>query len=246
MGCTAGRIPTMTTTTEDDAGNLDLSLETAAADEPLVDSVYRVLRDAICEGRLEPNRRLAQIPLAEHLGISRTPVRDALQRLAQDGLVRAVSFRGFVVSEFSARQVLDVYEIRMSLEPLAVQSAVPAFTALDIAKLDYICDETETTGVDDVPRLYALNANFHRALVEPCRNKLAVRLLEQIWQMPSSLRVFHTQATLGTALKASAQEHRGIIRAIQKGQDPHAIADLVYKHIAKAQKETIDALADAT
>lgn len=235
----------MSSATDDEPSNLDLSLETAAADEPLVDSVYRILRDAICDGRLEPNRRLAQIPLAEHLGISRTPVRDALQRLAQEGLVRAVSFRGFVVSEFSARQVLDVYEIRMSLEPLAVRSAAPAFTALDIAKLILICDETQTTGVHDVPRLYDLNADFHRALIEPCRNRLAVRLLEQLWQMPSSLRVFHTQATLGTALKVSAKEHRGIVRAIQQGQDPQAIADLVYKHIAKAQQETIDALAGA-
>ncbi len=236
----------MTAAAGDEPANLDLTLDTTSSDGPLVDSVYAILRDAICDGRLEPNRRLAQIPLAEHLGISRTPVRDALQRLAQEGLVRAVSFRGFVVSEFSARQVLDIYEIRLSLEPLAVRGAAPGYTELDIAKLNQICEATETTVVQDVPRLYALNADFHRALVAPCPNKLGVRLLDQLWQMPSSLRVFHTQAALGTALKASAKQHRLIVRAIEEGRDIDAIVALVHEHIAQAQQETIDALADAS
>ena len=233
----------MSTAPEQDPPDLALSLEAAPADEPLVDSVYRTLRDAICDGRLEPNRKLAQIPLAEHLGISRTPVRDALQRLAQEGLVRAVSFRGFVVSEFSAREVLDVYEVRVALEPMAVQAATGNYSRLDIAKLTHVCDETEATDVRDVARLYALNGEFHRALVEPCANRLAVRLLEQLWQMPSSLRVFHAQAALGTALKESAVEHRAIVGAIEAG-DPDVVVDRVRQHIRRAQQETIEALAE--
>jgi DNA-binding GntR family transcriptional regulator len=236
----------MTVATDDeDPAYLNLSLTDAPADEPLVDSVYGILRDAICDGRLGSNRRLAQIPIAEHLGISRTPVRDALQRLAQEGLVRSVSFRGFVVSEFSTRQVLDVYEIRRLLEPLAVRSATAEYTGMDIAKLNHICDETQSTSTKDVARLYALNAEFHRALAAPSSNKLVVRLLEQLWQMPSSLRVFHTQATLGTTLKVSSKEHRGIVRAIEEGQSPESIAGLVQEHIAKAEQETIDALDEA-
>lgn len=234
----------MSTEIEQEPTELALTLGTAPADEPLVDSVYRTLRDAICDGRLEPNRKLAQIPLAEHLGISRTPVRDALQRLAQEGLVRAVSFRGFVVSEFSAREVLDVYEVRIALEPTAVATATGNYTRLDIAKLKDICDETEATDVSDVARLYALNGEFHRALVEPCANRLLVRLLEQLWQMPSSLRVFHAQAALGTALKESVVEHRAIVSAIE-ADDADLAVERVRAHIRGAQQETIDALAEA-
>ncbi len=233
----------MATTTEPDLPDLELTLGRPGSDEPLVDSVYRTLRDAICDGRLEANRKLAQIPLAEHLGISRTPVRDALQRLAQEGLVRAVSFRGFVVSEFSAREVLDVYQVRIALEPMAVAAAVPNYTRMDLARLGDICDETERTDVSDVVRLYELNGEFHQALVAPCSNLLAVRMLSQLWQMPSSLRVFHAQATLGTALKESVVEHRGILSAIEADNADLAV-ELLRQHILRAEQETIEALAE--
>jgi DNA-binding GntR family transcriptional regulator len=168
-------------------------------------------------------------------------VRDALQRLAQEGLVRAVSWRGFVVSEFSAREVLDVYEVRLALEPLAVSEAVGNYTRMNIAQLFDNCDETASTSVEDVGRLYDLNREFHSALVEPCGNRLAVRMLEQLWQMPSSLRVFHAQATLGTALKESAVEHRAIVEAIEAGETKRVVKR-VREHIERARQETIEAL----
>ncbi|MCD6725872.1 MAG: GntR family transcriptional regulator [Solirubrobacteraceae bacterium] len=228
-------------TVDDEPLPLDLSLDGAEADEPLVDSVYRALRDAICDGRLEANRKLAQIPLAEYLGISRTPVRDALQRLAQEGLVRAVSWRGFVVSEFSARDVLDIYEVRIALEPLAVGDAVPRYTRMDVARLADNCASLAATPVEDVGRLYDLNSEFHRELVAPCDNRLLVRLLDQLWQMPASLRLFHAQAALGTALKESVVAHRGIVAAIEAG-DVDLAVERTREHIRRAQLETINAL----
>ncbi len=233
----------MPQTADDAPAPLDLTLAAARDDEPLVDSVYRSIRDAICDGRLEPNRKLAQIPLAEHLGISRTPVRDALQRLAQEGLVRVVSWRGFVVSDFSARDVLDVYEVRLALEPLAVSEAVGRYTRMHLAKLSDICDETADTPVEEVSRLYELNGEFHTALVAPCDNRLAVRMLEQLWQMPASLRVFHAQAALGTALKESVVEHRAIVEAVEAA-DADLAVERVRQHIRRAQQETIEALGD--
>ncbi len=230
----------MNTAVGPDPTEITLSLDTAPADEPLVDSVYRTLRDAICDGRLEPNRRLAQHPLAEHLGTSRTPVRDALQRLAQEGLVRSVSFRGFVVSEFSTREVLDIYELRLALEPVALGLAAANYTRLDSAKLMHLCDETDATDVTDVARLYALNAEFHCALVEPCTNRLIVRMLDQLWQMPSSLRLFHAQSAQGDALKESVVEHREIVEAADADQ----AVERLERHIRRAQRETILALSE--
>ncbi|MEZ5078026.1 MAG: GntR family transcriptional regulator [Solirubrobacterales bacterium] len=227
---------------EEEISQIDLSID-GSGDEPLVDAVYHALRDAIVDGRLVGGQKLPQIPLAAHLGISRTPVRDALQRLAQEGLVRAVSFRGFVVSEFSAREVLDVYQVRLALEPMAVREALPHYTRMNLAQLGDICDATEATEAEDVDALYALNAEFHRTLVEPCPNRVAARMLAQLWQQPSSLRLFHAQAALGTAMKGSVAEHRQILGAIE-ARDHDLVIERVGEHIRAAQRETIEALGE--
>jgi DNA-binding GntR family transcriptional regulator len=211
------------------------------SDEPLVDAVYDALRDAICDGRLVSNQKLPQIPLAEHLGISRTPVRDALQRLAQEGLVRAVSFRGFVVSEFSSREVLDVYQVRVALEPMVVGEAFDGYSRMDLAKLDDICDRMQSTDVADLSELYTLNGDFHRALVEPCPNRVAVRILTQLWALPSSLRMFHAQASSGVAMRDSVGQHREILAALEAGDRELAVSR-VEKHIRRAEDDTIAAL----
>lgn len=228
-------------TTSEEFGLDGLSLEPLSPDEPLTDSVYRSLRKAIASGTLGPNTKLAQIPIATQLGISRTPVRDALQRLAQEGLVRAVSYRGFTVNEFSMREVLDVYAVRLALEPLAVESAVAHHTRMTIAQMLDICEATETIRIDDIPRLYELNRDFHTVLVSPCENALFVRLLDQLWQMPTSARVFHAQAAYGSALKASAAEHRAIVEPIRE-KDVETAVSCVREHIRVAQQETIEAL----
>lgn len=207
-----------------------------------MDAAYKVLRDAIVDGRLAGGQRLPQIPIAEQMGISRTPVRDALQRLTQEGLVRTVSFRRFEVTGFSAREVIDIYQVRSVLEPFTVGASLPHYTRVTLAVLEDICDRTEAaSGDDDVSLLYELNAEFHRALTEPCPNRIAVRILTQLWQEPSSLRLFHTQASLGAALKRSSDEHRLITEAIRSGNE-----DLVIKrvtdHILAAEQETLDAL----
>lgn len=236
------RLPITLGGAEEEISQIDLSID-GSGDEPLVDAVYHALRDAIVDGRLAGGQKLPQIPLAAHLGISRTPVRDALQRLAQEGLVRAVSFRGFVVSEFSVREVLDVYEVRLALEPLAISEALPNYTRMNLAQLGDICDATEATGEEDVDALYSLNAEFHRTLIEPCPNRVAARMLGQLWLQPSSLRLFHAQAALGTAMKGSVREHRAILEAIEAGED-ELVLDRVADHIRGAQRETVEALGE--
>lgn len=218
-----------------------LNLELSSPEEPLTDAVYRSLKKAIAEGQLAAHTKLAQIPIATQLGISRTPVRDALQRLAQEGLVRTVSYRGFTVNEFSAREVLDVYAVRLALEPLAVESAVAHHTRVTIAHMLDICEETERSSIDEINRLYELNCELHTTLVSPCENALFVRLLDQLWQMPTSTRVFHAQAAYGSVLKASSEEHRAIVDAIGERNTKLAVK-LVREHIRSARRETVEAL----
>ncbi len=236
------RLPCVITRDNGDNADFDLQLD-AESDLSLVDAAYKALRDGIIDGRLRGGQKLPQIPIANQLGISRTPVRDALQRLTQEGLVRAVSNRRFEVSRFAAKDVIDIYEVRLILEPFTVRASLPHFSRITFALLEDLCDQTEATPTEDVGTLYRLNADFHRTLIEPCPNRIATGILTRLWEQPSSVRLFHTQAAQGAAMKRSAAEHRLIIDAIRTGDDD-LIIERVTQHIRAAETETIAALAE--
>src|SRR5882762_7069209 len=173
----------------------------------LADVAYRTLRDAICSGRIAPHERLAQNSLADQLGISRTPVRDALLRLAQEGLVHSVSWRGYIVNEFTPREIIDIYDARLPLELAGLERAFGRHTARDIAELHDINDAISAGGTS-VEQLFELNYRFHTALVAPSENPILLRLLEQLWQMPVSLRMFYTQYAADTGQGMAAEHAR--------------------------------------
>ena len=105
---------------------------------PLSEHVYQVIRDAICDGVIKEHDHLVQNQLAEQLEVSRTPVRDALLRLAQEGLVRAVSARGFVVKALTPSDILEIYEVRTFLEIPGSISAIPFVTDRHVARMEEI------------------------------------------------------------------------------------------------------------
>lgn len=94
----------------------------------LGDQVYSVLWDRIASRKLRPGDKISDLRLSEELGVSRTPVREALHRLTQDGIVRTESRRGFYIPTFSSQDVHEVYDIRCALEVLAVRLALPHLT----------------------------------------------------------------------------------------------------------------------
>ena len=209
-------------------------------DMPLVDSVYTVLRDAICTGRFDASMHVAQIPLAEELNVSRTPVRDALYRLAADELVRP-ALRGFVVNEFNIGDVLEIYDVRLALEPLAVEDAVGRHSRTELAELADNCDRSEATAV--VRELYELNRRFHAGVVAPCGNGLLIRMLGQLWQLPASLRLFHMQANREIVAQRTDSEHRLILEALE-AKDGSLAVQRARDHIIQARQDTLAALKD--
>ena len=114
---------------------------------PLSEHVYQVIRDAICDGVIKEHDHLVQNHLAEQLEVSRTPVRDALLRLAQEGLVRAVSARGFVVNALTPSDILEIYEVRTFLEIPGSISAIPFVTDRHVARMEEI-----NRGIADIAR----------------------------------------------------------------------------------------------
>lgn len=204
---------------------------------PLSDHVYQVLRDSILAGVFEPHDHLVQVQLAKELDVSRTPVRDALQRLSQEGIIRSVGARGYVVSSLTPRDILDVYDVRLALEVEAAIIAVglDLVTEADLMEMRRITDlmariETQTTSY------YDLNRDFHMVLTRICPNRLIHKILDEVWALPVSMRIFRHEIESVIDVQAMLAEHEGIIEAVsQKNTD--LLRQRLREHLVQARDE---------
>lgn len=214
----------------------DLSLRAPDAQAgDLSTQVYRELREAICDRRIPPRRRLVQNALADQLGISRTPVRDALSRLVQEGLVDPAPVRGgFVVREFTPHEVLEIYDVRLALEPVAARGAVGRHSAPQLAEMRELNEAIANRSADSLSHDYQLNERFHELVVAPCDNQILRRMLAQLWQMPSSLRMYNMQ-TSDEERELTVVEHAAIVDALADGDGDRAVAR-IEDHILGAKR----------
>jgi DNA-binding GntR family transcriptional regulator len=228
----------MRTETKIPTQSLELRLD-APATEDLAQSVYRELRAAICDFRLQPNQRLVQNALADELGISRTPVRDALLRLAQEGLVQPAPQRGgYLVSEFTAREVLDIYDVRLALEPDTAAEVAGRHGAVALATLRELNAKIDSQPATGIAGTFELNRDFHALVVEPSDNVIIRQMLGQLWSMPSALRMYHLQMLDGHDSRQMVEEHETIVAALENG-DPRAVRDAVASHIEMARADAV-------
>ncbi|HSN06548.1 MAG TPA: GntR family transcriptional regulator [Candidatus Angelobacter sp.] len=160
---------------EDPTGAASEAAEAAAPNRSA--EVYDELRRAIVEGRIRPNERLIEAELAERLDVSRTPIRESMQRLAADGLVISRR-RGWVVREHSPQEIQDIYEVRAALEGYAARLAAQRASDEQIREIQRI-HETYVEALQGSSRghLIAHNDEFHDAVIAASRN---ARLAEQI------------------------------------------------------------------
>jgi len=196
--------------------------------------VYDHLRDEILSGSLTPGAELSEVALAESLGVSRGPIREAIGRLASEGLVTVRPRRGAVVSSLSKDEFIELYQVREALELLAVKLAVPRLGPDDITALQSLIDEMSTRAErNQVAAFFEANTAFHARLVDASGNaKLAEmyrQLLDQLGRYRgSSLR-------LRGNLQRSIAEHAAILRAAKRG-DTERAARLMSEHIRVPQR----------
>jgi DNA-binding GntR family transcriptional regulator len=200
--------------------------------------VYDHLRAAILSGRLEPGAELAEVPLSEELGVSRGPIREAIGRLASEGLVTVRPRRGAVVSPLSKEEFLELYQVREALERMAVKLAVRRLQPEDFAALQGLIDDMATHAErGHVDEFFEANAAFHARLVDASGNaklgELYRQLLDQIGRYRTrSLR-------LRGNLQRSIAEHAAILRAAKRG-DAERAAHLMSEHIRVPQRGLAD------
>jgi DNA-binding GntR family transcriptional regulator len=221
-----------------EANRIRLSAEERRLDASLLsEKVYRKLRDAINDGHFKPHGHLVQNDLASKLGVSRTPVREALFRLSHEGLVRSMGGRGFVVEDITWHDVEEVYVVRRALELQAVALLPDEYPPQDLQTLRRLHETIARPGLDPA-EYYELNRQFHRAVIEPANNDLLKRMLDEIWDLPVSHRIFRRYTVSGVSVERMIEEHLAILEAAG-ASDRSLLAHLVDRHLVEAQHETI-------
>ena len=192
------------------------------------ESVRERIREAILGGRLPAGSRLVQSEIAGHLGVSTTPVREALRDLASEGLVEFDSFRGAVVHELSFEEVEEVYELRGVLEPVAIRRAVAHITPEELGRAEGLTRQMERE--TDPARWTELNREFHGILLQPGISKRLHGILRSLRDAASAYVAF-SLTTRPDRMAIANDDHRGILDAYRDGYADRAV-ELATHHLA--------------
>ena len=199
--------------------------------ESVVTLAYEQLRALILAGDLTPGSRLAQAELAERLGVSRTPVREALRRLAGEGLVEFHANRGFWTADLGLEAVLRRLEVRLLLEPGIAALAADRRRPEDLVELEGAvrreAEASDAVGAHDASR------EFHVLLARAAANPELERTLESLWIVEVGRRLMARRAAVEDWREPDVEEHRAILAAVQAGAAGSA-ADLMQRHVRGA------------
>jgi len=200
-------------------------------------SVYELIRDDIISGRLRANERLKVAELAERLGTSTNPVREALQQLRGEGFVVMTPNRGARVRPIDEEFIRDIYEIEMLIEPALTKWFVGMATDTDVAELERIQAEIETNNFADKVRHGQLDTQFHLLIYGRHYNRHAADLW---WKHREILRAISRQYPVTLARRAAVlREHREIIAEIRAGNAEGA-ATVVARHVEGSGRHILE------
>lgn len=148
---------------------------------PLRDVVFNTLRKAILTGELKPGERLMEIHLANKLGVSRTPIREAIRKLELEGLVIMIPRRGAEVAQITEKSLKDVLEVRRALDALCAELACDRISGEETEKLKQACDEFErAVATEDATTIAAADVAFHDIIVRATGNERLVQMINNL------------------------------------------------------------------
>ena len=202
----------------------------------LSDDVYERLRDEIVKGLIRPNERLVELDLAERLGVSRTPVRESLKRLAAEGLIHGGRHH-LVVREHAPEEIREIYESRAALEGYASRLAAMRATREDIETIGSF-HETDVKKLVRSPREHIVNVNdgFHDAIIGAAHNARLLDLIRRNREFYFNYRI--ARMYTDPEAESSLEGHAAIYRAIES-RDPDAAEDATRTHVMQALEITL-------
>ena len=207
---------------------------------PLRDVVFNTLRRAILKGDLKPGERLMEIALAEKLGVSRTPIREAIRKLELEGLVVMAPRKGAKVASITERDLNDVLEVRKGMEELAIRLACERITPEELEELDKVEQRfLSLTENGDLTELAEMDVAFHDIIYKATNNKRLVQLLSNLREQMYRYRIEYLKDI--AVRRTLAQEHRAICESLRK-KDKESALKYVYVHVDNQQKAIIRSL----
>lgn len=202
--------------------------------KPLREVVSDALRQAIKDGVLQPGQRLMEIKLADELGVSRTPIREAIRKLEQEGFVVMVPRRGTYVADISLKDIAQVFEIRGALEELAAGLAAERITNDELECLERILVEiNEYMEHDDFAKIVDADVRFHDVLYQASRNQRLVDILHNLREQ--MLRFRSISMHYPGRLSATWEEHRQMVENIANHNSAMA-RKVAKRHMENSEK----------
>lgn len=205
--------------------------------QPLNERVYQYIREAVINGAIPPNGRIDEQAFADEIGVSRTPIREAIGKLTREGLVEYRPYQGNFVRAFTPKQVNDLYEVRAALEGLAMRLAVPRMTAEDIAELRGILDAVYDAYVrDDMVAYGSTDRRFHETIARLSGNDT---LIESLGRLAMQVQIVRTAANRNPDVVERAAHQRPAILAALEARDAERAAKLMEAHIEDVRRAVV-------
>ena len=188
---------------------------------PLREIVYEELKLQILTGKIDPGTRMMEVELAEDMGVSRTPIREAIRKLEKEGLVIIEPRKGAYASQISTKDMVDILEVRQNMEGLAAYFAATRMSKEQMEELKRVSESfTEAVSAGNMTEMISFDTRFHHIIVESCSNKILVQMIEQLQELVLRFRYIYYD-DFRRAEKMPA-EHQMILDAIERGNAEEA------------------------
>lgn len=208
--------------------------------KPLREIIFNTLREAIIVGELKPGERLMEIQLAEKMGVSRTPVREAIRKLELEGLVNMIPRKGAHVAELSVKNIMDVLEVRSSLDGLATSLAAERMRDEDLKDLKHVLSQfANYVEKGNLQGSIKKDVEFHDIIYSSSRNDKLIQIVNNLREQVQRFRVIYMKDFGST--KDIVKEHIEIIEAIES-KDAELAKKVAEKHINNQERAIIKSL----
>ncbi|WP_366923359.1 GntR family transcriptional regulator [Metallumcola ferriviriculae] len=207
---------------------------------PLREIVFETMREAIISGQLRPSERLMEVQLAEEMGVSRTPVREAIRKLELEGFIVMVPRKGAYVAGISTKDIADVFEIRAALESLAAGMAADRITEEEQEELERLLVQVADCAANgNLEKIIEIDTEFHDCLYRASRND---RLVQIVSNLREQIQRFRTTSLASPGrMKDTLREHKKIVEAISE-RNASLARELALEHIENAENSILDAI----
>lgn len=207
--------------------------------KPLREIVFESMREAILTGVLQPGERLMEIQLAEEMGVSRTPVREAIRKLELENFVVMIPRKGAYVAGVSSKDVADVFEIRSALEGLAAGLAAERITEDELEQMERVLFYKANEEEVNLEQIVKTDTDFHALVYAASRNERLIQILANLREQIQRFRA--TSLAVPGRNKLAIEEHRMIVDALRR-HDSEEAQTLAMAHIVTAENVMFEVL----